>query len=128
MQATKGDFLVKAASGEITTKGLTASGALSAGKVGTELWAKGGGAIDGVVFYGNDLAGQKIKNRAGNEVQASKGDLNVSSASADIAANGFSLKGEASFGKVGGELWAKGGGSVDLTYGDTNLKGSATAE
>ncbi len=197
VQATKGDFLVRSASGEIATKGLTASGALSAGKVGTELWAKGGGAIDltvgttnvkgsadidwvqgttpsvnftgavtsagvelasatgsfdgnkialkaaaqltasgisfkgaidGVVFYGNDLTGQKIKNRAGAEVQASKGDINVSSASADVAANGFTLKGAASFGKVGGELWVKGGGSVDLTYGTTNLKGSATAD
>ncbi|MBJ7470792.1 MAG: hypothetical protein JHD16_05795 [Solirubrobacteraceae bacterium] len=197
VQATKGDFLVRAASGEIITSGITASGAVSAGKVGTQVWAKGGGAIDltvgttnvkgsadidwvqgstpavnftgaiksdgielasatgsfdgskialkasgqltyngisvkgavdGVVFYGNDLAGQKIKNRAGNEVQASKGDINVTSASADLAANGFSLKGETSFGKVGSEIWVKGGGSVDLTYGTTNLKGSATAD
>ncbi len=197
VQATKGDFLVRAASGEIVSSGITASGAVSAGKVGTQLWAKGGGAIDltvgttnvkgsadidwvqgstpavnftgaiksdgielasatgtfdgskialkaagqltyngisvkgavdGVVFYGNDLTGQKIKNRAGVEVQAAKGDINVKSASADVAANGFSLKGEASFGRVGTEIWAKGGGSVDLTYGSTNLKGSATAD
>ena len=197
VQAKKGDFLLKAASGEIVTKGITASGAVSAGNIGGELWAKGGGsvdltfgttnvkgsaavdwvdgqvpavtfsgavksdgielasatgsfdgskialkaqgqlnyngisvkgAIDGVVFYGNDLTGQKIKNRSGVEVQASKGDLAVTSASADIAANGFALKGEAGFGKIGAEIWAKGGGSVDLTYGTTNLKGSATAD
>ncbi len=193
----KGDFFVKAASGEVTAKGITASGALSAGKVGTQLWVKGGGAVDlsfgtteikgsanvdwvqgsvpavgfagsvktngvelasaegtldgakialkaqgqltyngisvegavdGVVFYGADQTGQKVKNRAGAEVAATRGDLYVASASADVAANGFTLKGAASFGKVGSELWAKGGGSVDLTYGATNLKGSATAD
>ncbi len=128
----------------VTFKGSVASGeaavASAEGTVdGSKLTVKGtgkltvagftiDGAAEGVVYYGTDLTGQKITDRSGAEVQAKQGDFLIKATQADVIAKGFTLKGAATIGRVGGVLWAKGGGNVDLTYGATNLKGSVNAD
>ncbi len=196
--ATKGDVLLKAATGEITWKNLTLKGGVQFGDVGDQTWAKadgavalsfqtgdqppttisGGaglswlkgsspavsfegsissgstevlgakgtidaakitfegqatlanpdlkitGAVKGFVVYAN-VDGETIKNHSGATVPATKGDFALTSVSASIETKGFKLTGNVGIGRVGGERWATGGGSVDLTYNGTNLKGSA---
>ncbi len=86
--------------------------------------------IDGVVFYGDDLTGRTIENRAGIQVQAAKGDYLVKSASGTVATQGLLLSGSLQIGDVAGDQWGKAGGTVDLSYAkagqpDTKIKGSA---
>jgi hypothetical protein len=195
LAAKKGDWLLKSASGELTAKGVTLTGNISAGVVGGIKWVKGAGAIDtsfgspattikgsatftwaasgsgtltfdgsvtsaattitgkgtldgkkialtgtvtystndlaiqgavdGTVYYG-DPAGDTLPNAAGTLVAAQKGDYVVKSASGAVTVKNLALTGAVSLGKVAGTQWASGGGSVDLTSGATNLKGSAT--
>ncbi|MBJ7471097.1 MAG: hypothetical protein JHD16_07335 [Solirubrobacteraceae bacterium] len=86
--------------------------------------------VDGVVFYGDDLTGRTIENRAGAQVPATKGDYLIKSASGSVATQGLLLSGSLQIGDVAGEQWGVAGGSVDLTYAkpnqpDTKIKGSA---
>lgn len=83
------------------------------------------GAVSGVVFYGDDLVGETVKNPNGVAVQATKGDFALTAATASIETRGFKLSGGVTLGRVGGQRWATGGGAVDLTYAGTNLKGAA---
>lgn len=115
-----------------STEVLGASGTIDASKISftgqatlanPDLTIKG--AVSGVVFYGDDLAGETVKNPNGVAVQATKGDFALTAATASIETRGFKLSGGATLGRVGGQRWATGGGAVDLTYGATNLKGSA---
>ncbi|MBO9533741.1 MAG: hypothetical protein J7513_12290, partial [Solirubrobacteraceae bacterium] len=97
---------------------LTGSGSL----VNPDLSIKG--TVDGVVYYG-DKSGDQVAGKDGTKVAAKKGDFILRSATAKVAAKGFDLTGAASMARVGGDLWASGGGTVDLTLGETSLKGSA---
>ncbi len=83
------------------------------------------GSVDGTVYYG-DPAGDTLPNAAGTQVAAQKGDYVVKSASGSVTVKNLALSGNVSLGKVAGSQWATGGGSVDVTSGETNLKGSAT--
>ncbi len=194
--ASKGDFVLNSASGSLVAKGITLKGSVAAGKVGSTLWAKGGGSVDGtynaiafkgsanfvwqtgtsgsltfdgivtsgntvitgsgemdgskiaikgtakssdaswsvngalegVVYYG-DPAGAQIPNSSGNKVAASKGDWYLSSATASFVTKGATIAGGVTAGKVGSDTWVKGGGSIDVSFGDpaTTIKGSAAA-
>ncbi len=83
------------------------------------------GAVDGTLFYGNDLAGATITDGSGKQVPASKGDYVLKSLSGDVTVKALSLGGEVSLGSVGGVQWAKAGGTVDVTSGGTRIQGSA---
>lgn len=121
-----GDALVAGATGSLDDQS-----ASFAGKVeydGDKISARA--QIDGTVFYGDDLAGRTIANRAGTQVQATKGDYLVKSASGTIATQGLLVSGSLQIGDVAGEQWGSAGGSVDLTFPkagqpDTGIKGSA---
>ncbi|MDO9355923.1 MAG: hypothetical protein Q7T55_19655, partial [Solirubrobacteraceae bacterium] len=128
----------------VAFKGSVTQGSIAVGNVvgtldGKKLSVKGdakvtdpkftiSGSAEGVVYYGDDLAGETVKNKAGASVAAKKGDFVLSDASAKISAKGLDLTGKLTLGSVGGEKWATVGGTVDLTYGQANIKGSATLE
>ncbi|MCR8526270.1 hypothetical protein WB334_25360, partial [Escherichia coli] len=75
-----------------------------------------------------DQSGETVPNHAGDDVAAKQGDWFIESASATVAASGFTLVGGAELGSVGTEKWVKGGGAVDLTSGATSIKGSAIVD
>lgn len=121
-----GDALVAGASGSLDDQA-----ASFAGKVeydGDKISARA--QIDGTVFYGDNLTGRTIENRAGIQVQPTQGDYLVKSASGTIATQGLLLSGSLQIGDVAGEQWGKAGGTVDLSFAkagqpNTTIKGSA---
>ncbi|MEN0013463.1 MAG: hypothetical protein AAGC46_08855, partial [Solirubrobacteraceae bacterium] len=86
------------------------------------------GSVSGVAYYGGDLSGEKITNHDGNQVTPKAGDVYIDSALATVTAKGVSAGGAATAGSIGGVLWVKGGGSVDLTYGTVEANGKATID
>lgn len=108
-------------SGEVDGKKLRLAG--TASHTGADFSVTG--QVNGVVFYGTDLGGETITNKAGSQVAASKGDFLVNSAGGEIKTRGLTLAGEVTLGQVGGERWVKGGGAVDLSGNGTTLKGAA---
>ncbi|MEN0015019.1 MAG: hypothetical protein AAGC46_16750, partial [Solirubrobacteraceae bacterium] len=105
-----GSRIMVLGSGQLKTNGLTVSG-----------------SAYGVLYYGDSLDGQTIVGSDGKAVQANQGDFQLKISNAKVSANGFDLTGGASVGSIAGKLWASGNGAVDLTYGSTNVKGTATA-
>ncbi len=121
-----GDALVAGATGSLGDQSASFAGKVSYDN--DKLAARAD--IDGVVFYGDNLTGRTVENRAGTQVQATKGDYLVKSASGNVATQGLLLSGSLQIGDVAGEQWGKAGGSVDLSYAkpnqpDTKIKGSA---
>lgn len=113
-----GDVEVATAKGTINDQTVVFSGT---GKVAASNLALSG-AVEGTIYYGSNLTGLKVKNHAGTDVQVSKNDVFIKSASAKVDAQGFQLTGAVEIGLVGTEKWVKGGGSVDATFGATNVK------
>ncbi len=72
------------------------------------------GAIDGTVYYA-DPAGDTLPDASGKQVAAAKGDWLIKSASASVSVKNLDVTGKATIGKVGGTLYASGGGTVDYT-------------
>lgn len=121
-----GEALVAGASGTLDAQSVSFTGNVELSNA--DLTVKGG--VDGIAFYGDTLTGRTIQNRAGDQVQAQKGDALVKSANAAITAKGLTVSGNAQIGNVGGEQWAKAAGDVDLSFDvdgqpTTTLKGSA---
>ncbi len=85
------------------------------------------GGLDATVYLG-DPAGATLPDASGTQVAAQKGDYVLRGASAQIQAKNLNLSGEITLGKVAGQAYARGGGSVDLAFGSpvTTIKGSAS--
>ncbi|MDO9357121.1 MAG: hypothetical protein Q7T55_25710, partial [Solirubrobacteraceae bacterium] len=119
-----GDTEIASASGTLDGKKIALTGAAKVSSTNVTLE----GSASGVVHYAADQTGETIKNKAGASVAAKQGDFLVTSATAKVTAKGFVLTGAASAGRVGTQAWVTGGGSVDVTYGTINVKGSANVD
>jgi hypothetical protein len=124
-----GDALVADAAGSLDAQGATFRG--QAQYATAELAAKG--AVEGAVYYGDDLAGRTIRARSGQQVAASKGDALLQASDAELTTKGLTVRGSAQIGAVGGERWVKASGAVDTTFSSasipaTSLKGSASID
>ncbi|MFT4035705.1 MAG: hypothetical protein QM679_09045 [Patulibacter sp.] len=119
-----GDALIASAEGSVNAQAASISGNITFASDDLKIT----GAVDGAVYYGDDLSGLTVTDASGDEVVPTKGDFLLKSASADVSAQGLKLGGKVSLGSVAGEQWATAGGDVDLTAGYTRLTGSADLE
>lgn len=124
-----GDTLVADAAGSLDAQSAAFRGQVSF--AATDLTAKG--AVEGALFYGDDLAGRTIRGRSGQQVAAAKGDALLEATGAELVTKGLTVRGSAQIGAVGGERWVKASGSLDTTFSAANvpattIKGSATID
>ena len=109
---TVGDAVVANASGTIDDAAVSFTGNVEVSSA--DLGIKGG--VDGIYYYGDNLAGRTIANHAGTQVPAAKGDVLLKAATGEVTWKNLTLKGGVQFGAVGSETWAKADGSVALSF------------
>jgi len=78
----------------------------------------GAAAVSGAFYYGDDLAGRTLADKAGSQVQVQKGDGRLEASLATLNLKGLALSGSLVIGRVGGQGWVSGGGAVDVTPGN----------
>ncbi len=109
---TVGDAVVANASGTIDDAAVSFTGSVAVSSA--DLAIKGG--VDGIYYYGDNLAGRTISNHAGVQVPAQKGDVLLKAATGEVIWKNLTLEGGVQFGAVGSETWAKADGSVALSF------------
>ncbi len=123
---TVGDAVVANATGTIDDAAISFGGSVEVSSA--DLAVKGG--VDGIVYYGDNLAGRTIASFSGAQVPASKGDVLLKAATAEVTWENLTLRGGVQFGDVGTQTWAKANGAVAISFqtGDqppTTISGGA---